>query len=68
MGADDFKGYSFTWSQPYSVSMNPVYQTPSVDDEMKRLEMVDRWVDAMLTYPDAEAIMKKIRQTGEGNV
>ena len=65
---DEFKGYSFSWTQPYSVSMNPFYSAPSVADEMARLEMVDKWVDAMLTFPDAEAIMNKIRQTGEGNV
>jgi mono/diheme cytochrome c family protein len=65
---DKFEGYSFSWTQPYSVSMNPFYSKPSVADEMARLEMVDKWVDAMLTFPDAEAIMNKIRQQGQDNV
>lgn len=58
---------SYSWTQPY-VSLNPVYQDKSADEEMARIEMVDRWVDSMLTFPDAEAIMNKIRQQGEGNV
>ena len=68
MEHNKFEGYSFSWTQPYSVSMNPFYQAPSVDEEMARLEMVDKWVDAMLTFPDAEVILNKIRQQGEGNV
>lgn len=63
---DEFRntnGYSFSWTQPYTVSTNQFYHsTGSVDDEIKRLEMVDRWVDSMLTYPDAEVILNKIRR------
>ena len=46
-------GYSFSWTQPYNVSMNPFYSAPGVETEMARLEQVDRWVDAMFAYPDA---------------
>lgn len=31
-------------------------------------DAVDVLVDEMLTYPDAEAIMNKLREQGEGNV
>ena len=57
-------GYSFSWTQPYTVSSNPFYQSRhlSIDEEMAKIEMVDRWVDSMLTYPDAEAILKKIKE------
>ena len=55
-------GYSFSWTQPYlPTSYNPFYERPvTVADEIARLEMVDRWVDAMLTYPDSERILNKL--------
>lgn len=56
----NFEGYSFSWTQPYNVSMNPVYQRPTAEEEMQRVEMVDRWVDAMVRFPDAEALIKNI--------
>lgn len=59
-------GYKITWTQPYTVSTNQFYwSTGSVDDEIARLEMVDRWVDSMLTYPDAEVILNKIRRQND---
>lgn len=75
-------GYSFSWTQPYPNSMNwqlwvppefkdksagEIYQDLIVRDEMVRVEAVDNIVQNMLTYPDADAIMNKIRQKGEGN-
>jgi hypothetical protein len=66
-----FTGYSFSWTQPYEVSYNPFYQSvqdAQLEAELDRLDAVDVLVDEMLTYPDAEAIMNKIRQHGEGNV
>lgn len=62
-------GYSFSWTQPYT-SLNSFFQSKAVQDrvndltieeQLDKIEMVDRWVDAMLTYPDADAIMNKIR-------
>ena len=61
-------GYSFSWTQPYNVSMNPFYQSQSVHDEMVRIEAVDNIIQNMLTYPDAEAILLKIRQKGDKDV
>jgi len=65
--------YSFT--QPYNASMNPFYNLNapeifhvlSVAKEIKRLDEIDALVDNMLTYPDAERIMNKLREQGEGN-
>lgn len=69
---DEFRnigGYSFSWTQPYSItSHNPfygmtapeIYHKLTIEEEMAKIEMVDRWVDAMLTYPDADAIMNII--------
>lgn len=64
----NMRGYSIRWTQPYRVSTNPFYQSRhlSIDEEMAKIEMVDRWVDSMLTYPDADAILNKIRK-GKGN-
>ena len=66
---DEFRntnGYSFSWTQPYlPTSYNPFYERARdirLEEEIDRLEMVDRWVDSMLTYPDAEAILNKIRR------
>ena len=53
---------TYSWTQPYSVSLNPIYQPSSIEDEMSKVEMVDRWVDSMLTFPDAEAILYKIKK------
>jgi len=57
-------GYSFTWTQPYQpTSYNPFYERKTdIAEEMARIEMVDNWVNAMLTFPDAERILNKIRK------
>lgn len=55
--------YSFT--QPYTVSMNPLYgmdRQIGVAQELKRLEEIDTLVDNMLTFPEAEAILLKIKE------
>ena len=57
---NNFEGYSFSWTQPYHISMNPVYQQPNLTEEMQRIEMIDRWVDAMDHYPDAEMLIRNI--------
>jgi len=65
-------GYTASWTQPYlPTSYNPFYQTVrqhQIEQELDRLDAIDVLVDEMLTYPDAEAIMNKIRHKGEGNV
>ena len=59
-------GYSFSWTQPYMpTSFNPFYERAQdlrVEEELDRLEAADRIVQNMLTYPDAERILNKIRQ------
>jgi len=57
-------GYSFTWTQPYlPTSYNPFYERKTdIAEQMARIEMVDNWVNAMLTFPDAERILNKIRK------
>ena len=66
---DEFRntnGYSFSWSQPYNsysgMSAGEIYQDLSVREEMIRIDAVDNIVQNMLTYPDADAIINKIRQ------
>jgi len=58
------------WSQPY-VSMNDffqgkdcgeIYEALSVEQEIDALDKSDEIVQNMLTYPDAEAILNKIRK------
>jgi len=70
---DEFRntnGYSFSWTQPYQSlneffkgqSCQEIYERLTVEEQIDKLEMVDRWVDSMLHYPDAEAILKKIKE------
>lgn len=69
---DEFRnigGYSISWTQPYTISMNPFYNTPSSShDEMIRIEAVDRLVESGLTHPEADRILNKLRQQGDTNV
>ena len=62
--------YSFEWTQPY-VNMDDffqgkecreIYEALSVEKEIDALEKTDEVVQNMLTYPDAEAILNKIRR------
>ena len=45
-----------------------VIDTRACEDLMAKIEMVDRWVDCMLTFPDAERILNKITQQGDRDV
>jgi len=58
------------WSQPY-ISMNDffqgkdcgeIYEALSVEQEIDALDKADEAVQNMLTYPEAEAILNKIRK------
>lgn len=62
--------YDWSWTQPY-VSMNEFFQGKeckdinhalSLEDEIDALDKADEMVDKMLTYPDAEAILNKIKE------
>ena len=62
-----FDGMVFNtrWTQPdLPTSYNPFYQ-PSPEyaatEEMIRINAVDKIVDSMDSYPDADAIIKKIK-------
>ena len=61
-----FNGYSVSWTQPYlPTSFNPFYERArdlQVEAEIDRLEAVDRIVQNQLTYPEAEAIINKVKQ------
>lgn len=51
---------------PYNISYNvtyngmEIYTSLDVQHEMQYVEIADRLVDAMETYPDAEEIIKKV--------
>jgi len=58
--------YSFEWTQPY-VEMHSFFDKeqkidPRIEtsNELSRLDFLEEEVQNMLTYPDAEAIIKKI--------
>lgn len=66
MEHNPFEGYSFSWTQPYSVSMNPFYQINTkdhnIEKEMAVVEAVDHLVESGLTHPAADAILMKLKQ------
>ena len=62
--------YDFSWTQPY-VSMNEFFGGKEVRDIMKEraveqeldsLDRADEAVQNMLTFPDVEAILDKIKE------
>jgi spore coat protein CotF len=59
---DHISGYSFSWTQPYNVSMNPFYQKSelTVKEELDRLNEIDDQVSLMDSYPDAEKLLRNI--------
>lgn len=57
--------FSYTFTQPYNVSMNPLYQDQVTLNELQRLDDIDRAVQNMLTYPDAERIINKLKGNNE---
>jgi hypothetical protein len=59
---DHINGYSFSWTQPYNVSMNPFYNQQNVDveNELARLDFLEEEIQQMTSYPDAEALIKNI--------
>ena len=67
-----FNGISYSWTQPYlPTNYNPFYE-PSpehkVTEELIRIAAVDNIVDNMLTYPDAERIIKQVMNLGDKDV
>lgn len=66
MSNNQFRGkIHYTWTQPY-VSLNPVYQTNITKEEIKlkqemnRWEHVDRIVENMESFPDAQRMIRNI--------
>ena len=57
--------FNTSWTQPYlPTSYNPFYQPSpkhAATEEMIRVNAVDKIVDSMDSYPDADAIIKKIK-------
>lgn len=55
---NDRWNFSYSWTQPYTGWNMP--QPANTNAEMIRVEAVDNIVDAMKSYPDAEAVLAKI--------
>jgi len=60
----NINGYSFNWTQPYGYNQwNEAYgRLIDVQREIEKLEAIDAVIQKMLTYPDAEAILNKIKE------
>jgi hypothetical protein len=61
--------YDFSWTQPYvnmegfGLFSDPKEQIDqSTQKELDRIASTDKLVDEMLTYPEAEAILNKIKE------
>lgn len=66
MSNNQFRGkIHYTWTQPY-VSLNPAYQPNITKEEIKlkqemnRWEHVDRIVENMESFPDAQRMIRNI--------
>jgi len=64
-------GYSFTWTQPYpgyqfyttNTSKEQVERKTQKDEDLiASLDQVDSWVDCMTRYPDAEAMIERLKR------
>jgi len=65
-------GYSTSWTQSYNnwqpykfQELTPDPVTPAKDLTLEQLDFIDQIVDTMLTYPHADAIIKKIQLRGK---
>jgi hypothetical protein len=58
---------SHSWTQPYlPTSYNPFYERRvDLAHELQRLDDIDRAVQNMLTYPDAERIINTVMKQGD---
>ena len=65
-------GISYSWTQPYlPTNYNPFYRPSNehkVTEELIRIAAVDNIVDNMLTYPEAERIIKQVMNLGDKDV
>lgn len=52
--------YSFSWTQPYPSWPNPIVQV-NVMNELARMDFLEEQIQAMTEYPDALAIIEKVR-------
>ena len=55
---------NYTFTQPYNTSWNPYYNNLATVQELARIDAVDNIVQNMLTYPDAERIINKLKANG----
>ena len=59
----EFNGlsYSYSWTQNYNGWTAPqIYQDLTVQEELKRLDEIDKMVENRLTFPEVEAILNKV--------
>lgn len=57
---------NFGWVQPYSYSQftaADIFRQLSITEELARLNTVDKIVETMDTYPDAEKIIQNIKKS-----
>jgi len=53
--------YSFSWTQKYNGWTAPqIYHDLKVQDELKRLDEIDKLVENRLTFPEVEAILSTV--------
>ena len=58
MNNNDKWSINYSWSQPYT---NWNYPVSSVDKELAVIEAIDNIVNSMERFPEAEAIIQKVR-------
>ena len=60
---------NYTYSQPYpsffTQEMKDLINERKIEDEIDALDRTDEAIQNMLTYPDAEAILNKIKEASD---
>ena len=51
------------WNNTFVNNLFQIIQDQEVENEITSLEQIDLQVDNMTSYPDAEAVIKKIKDT-----
>jgi hypothetical protein len=63
MSKDKNTEWSYSFTQPYNINMNPFYSVEKrtqLDEVLDRYDIIDNIVNSMETYPDAEKLLKNI--------
>jgi hypothetical protein len=68
--AKKFEGYSYSFNVPYPGWNNVYNMNAKVEtfNELERIDFLEQQIQEMTSYPDAEAIINKIKGNTNGSL